>query len=292
MSYYDKFATAFSKIPLMNELIDSSTFQTQITKFKQADVIMSSWLKGFLLKIFENTRLYEGETTNLATIGANAMSYILVIMVVVMTMFMVLNIVAGRLVKKYVKIKQQDNFKSKFGGFVFGTLTGLVYVIIYMAIISAAPIGADNTTIPDAIKRTVILEKPFEFSQTITIDYFATKIDWTSQNQNFTGLSDVMLTTYKSQTEDAEYRAEVEIFFDNRIRERIYDQLNNVVMSNQCYYIYANGKLWEYKYDENSNFVLVATRKLSKKSKALVYETEFEYAGETIKYKQVLKPSA
>ena len=279
MTFFDRFMSAFVKIPLMNQIVDSSSLQAQVQTFQSTDVVMSPWLKDFLIKIFNNTKLYVGETTTLATIGANALSYILMSILVMLSLFVTIKIVVNMLVTKIGKIKSTGKVASKLGGMAFGIANALIYIFIGIAIISVAPFGADDITVSSAVEKTKLLEPAFNISQNITTNYYATKIDWTSQNKGFTKLENNLISTYidKNAESQERYVVTIDILYSNQLTETTYDKLLDTTKVKNLKYVFANDKIWIF--DSDNMFVLSAV--LSKKDKAIVYKKQIDNGDDT-----------
>lgn len=279
-TFFDRFMLAFVKIPMMNQAVDSSTLGAQIATFESTEVTMSPWLKSFLIKIFNNTQLYEGETTTLATIGSNALSYILMLVLIILTFFITLKIVIYMLVPKIEDIKSTKKPISKLGGAFFGIANAVIFIFVGMAFFAVLPLGADDTTISDSIEKTVVIQPAFDFSQNIATNYFSGNINWTSQNKGFTTLQEDLVASYmsKSNEKDEEYIVTITLSNTLQITEKIYSKITyNYVVNTQSRYIFANNKLWIF--DDANSFV--KTINVYAKAKAVLYENQIDNGDET-----------
>ena len=279
MTFFDKFMNAFAKIPLMNQFVNGSNLHSQIVLFENTDVVMSPWLKSFLLKIFNNTRLYAGETTTLATIGANALSYILMSILVALSLFATIKIVIDMVVLKIDKIKSTGKPLSKLGGAFFGLSNAVIFVFIGISIVSVLPFGADDITVSKAIEKTVVMQPVFNISQNITTNYYANNIDWMEQNKNFTHIDEALIATYfdKTTTDEDRYVVAINIIDTNRLTETVYDKWADLTVATNFKYIFANDSLWIF---DNSN-MFVMSAKVSQKDKAIEYHKQIDNGDET-----------
>lgn len=279
MTYFDKFALAFSKIPVMNELIhNQGELNAQIAKFQSTDVVMSPWIKDFLVKIFNNTSLESTYATTLGTIAANAMSYIIMMLLVTLSLFMTIKIVIYMFASKLDKIKRKGKALSKLGGALFGMLHGAFFVLIAIALVSVTPLGTDDKTISDSVERTKVLTPMFSVSQTLTTNYYSTKVNWTEQNNNFTKLNSAMYATFTNSKPGKEHRyiVKIKIDYNNQLKETITEvETSSVLPVKEYSYVYANGKLWVFEKITESGedkWVFVMTIGVDSKNKTIHYE--------------------
>ena len=287
MLFFDNFLQKFAKIPLLNQIVDSTTYSAQVQQFESADVAMNSWLKKFLLLIFDNTTIASGETTTLGTVASMAFSHLLVLLIVSVVLFLVIRIVL-KLVLARVFNSNSDDYSglSKFFGGILTMAVGAVYCAYIFVCLTVVPVlGIDGDVLDSAVEKTKILQTPYQFVQTQAEKYLPTKIDWSAQIKGKTSVDDAFKTTYGGTCafgegeQKVEYTVQITILSQSEMSETL--TTGGSAETKSFTFVLCNDKLYEYEIDENGNHILHATRKFDKKKKTIDYRQVIEGDGQT-----------
>lgn len=279
--FVDFFFAKFSVIQSMNTIVNSTTISSAVTAFSNTDVGLASWIKDFLIKIFGNTVIPEGQTTTLSLLASKTFSYFVALFIVAVIVFFVVSIVLNLILGKILKLHKG---KGKLFGGIIGILQGVIISMMLLVTFSTVPFfGTQTDFIGEGFKQIKFCDTAYTSFKNFEDNLYIKNISWKTVNNNIYGKATDIGTKYVDSKNNDKYSVEIEVdFAKNDWNEKLLIKSTNQILNQKHSFVYANSTI--YVFDEQTVF---ATYKV--KDKTIIYKSMIKVGESSEEYSTVLK---
>ena len=282
MVFFNMFMLNLGQIDSFNSVVTIENYGTSIENFKNSSVGISSTLKSFFVKVFENTEPSLEGTTTLGAIASRSLSYILSLFLITLILFAVIfalvKVLSNFLEKKF-KFKKSEN-KLKILGGIIGFFKGFAFTIILLITLSTIPIfGISIDYIGAGFQTTKIFEAPYQFLVNTEQDMYVNSINFNNVNKLCFGSNDeVEKGNYRNDI-DSTTQFSIDFIINNTyiLMETKNLTTNSITSDLFDYYIFLNNTIYLYQSNKLTMSLPYNTKNSTIKYKATIDDIKVDY---------------